>query len=116
MRGKCTLGLTLALLLGGGLTARPAGETAAPRVEVEVVKYDGLGAKVRQHKGKVVVVDFWATWCQPCKKEFPHLVELSQKHAADGLVAVSVSVDNLDKQEAVRKFDEFRPQAVTMAW
>lgn len=105
MRLACTLGLVLALVLGGRPAALPADETAAaPKVEVEIVKYDGMAAKVRQHKGKVIVVDFWATWCIPCKKEFPHLVELAQKHGADGLVAVSVSVDNLDKQEAVRKF------------
>jgi thiol-disulfide isomerase/thioredoxin len=77
-------------------------------VAVKVVKYDGLGDLVRQSAGKVVVVDFWATYCIPCKKEMPHLVEMHKKYGKDGLVAMTVSVDeeanNPDIQAEALKF------------
>lgn len=44
-------------------------------------------------KGKVVVVDFWATWCGPCRLEIPGYIEMQKKHGAAGLVIVGVSLD-----------------------
>jgi thiol-disulfide isomerase/thioredoxin len=84
-------------------SAPPAGDTpqkqqAAPvpetKIDLKAVKYDELTEAIHEQLGKVVVVDIWASWCGPCKKEFPHLVELHQKYAKDGLVAMSVSVDD----------------------
>ncbi len=43
--------------------------------------------------GKVVLVDFWASWCAPCRRSFPWMNELQQRHAAQGLVVVAVNVD-----------------------
>ncbi|MBY0228522.1 MAG: redoxin domain-containing protein [Gemmataceae bacterium] len=75
-----------------------------PAVGIKTIAYADLGKLVRENKGKVVVVDVWASWCVPCKKEFPHLVELHKKHAADGLVCVSLSVDKPDKEKAALDF------------
>jgi cytochrome c biogenesis protein CcmG/thiol:disulfide interchange protein DsbE len=44
--------------------------------------------------GKVVIVDFWATWCEPCKKSFPKLQDLNTKYKASGLVIVGLSEDD----------------------
>ena len=62
-----------------------------PPVAVTVVKYDGLTEAIKKFKGKVVVVDFWADYCVPCKREFPKLVGLNRDYAKKGLAAASVS-------------------------
>ncbi|MEZ5327182.1 MAG: TlpA disulfide reductase family protein [Verrucomicrobiales bacterium] len=51
------------------------------------------GAKVPNTSGKVVLVDFWASWCGPCKKSFPVLNDLQNKYGSKGLVVIGVSVD-----------------------
>ena len=65
-----------------------------PAVELKNIRYDQLVETIKQQQGKVVVVDFWADFCVPCKKEFPHLVELHKKYAGQGLVAISVTLDD----------------------
>ncbi len=54
---------------------------------------NGVEVKSDQFKGKVVVIDFWATWCPPCRAEIPGYVELMKKYGKDGLVIVGVSMD-----------------------
>jgi cytochrome c biogenesis protein CcmG, thiol:disulfide interchange protein DsbE len=56
------------------------------------------GGKTGVEKGKVTIVDFWATWCEPCKKSFPKYQELYVKYKASGLEIVAVSVDD-DKKD-----------------
>jgi len=63
---------------------------------------DGRVATSDQCRGKVVVVNFWATWCNPCKQEIPGYVALQRKYAADGLVIVGISMDRGTAE--VRKF------------
>ncbi|MGE5625433.1 MAG: TlpA disulfide reductase family protein [Bacillota bacterium] len=52
---------------------------------------------LNQYKGKVVYLDFWASWCKPCRQSFPWMDAMEQKYAGDGLVIVAV---NLDEQRA----------------
>src|SRR5579885_2197574 len=90
----------LAGLAGCEPAAGPAG-SAAGGVELADVTVAGLEAAVHEKKGSVVVVDFWATWCRPCVESFPHLVELHNKYAGQGLACMSVSVDDpMDKDKA----------------
>ncbi|UCH78968.1 MAG: TlpA family protein disulfide reductase, partial [Candidatus Coatesbacteria bacterium] len=49
---------------------------------------------VDDYKGQVLVLDFWATWCGPCKMEIPHLIELQDKYRAQGLVIVGITMDD----------------------
>ncbi len=65
---------------------------------------ESLFAKVvAAHKGQVILVDFWATWCVPCRAEMPQLVKMSEKLAARGLVLVTVSADEPGKEAAAFK-------------
>jgi thiol-disulfide isomerase/thioredoxin len=73
------------------------GQGMSKEVSLQVVSYRELGNAVKAQKGKVVVVDVWASWCVPCKKEFPHLIALHNKYSADGLVCMSASVDKAGK-------------------
>lgn len=58
-------------------------------------------------KGKVVVVDFWATWCGPCLQEIPGYIEMQKKYGPEGLVIVGISLDK-KKPAEVKKFAEAR--------
>jgi thiol-disulfide isomerase/thioredoxin len=92
--------LALALVASG----RPATDG---KVTVAVVKYDGLTELIRKNKGKVLVLDFWADYCIPCKREFPKLVALYQKHAKDPFLAVSVSLDDVSEDGVKARVQKF---------
>lgn len=80
---------------GVGVADDPAAKKPDGKVAIAVAdKTEVLDAAVKQHKGKVVLIDFWATWCAPCVKKFPHLVELHRKYADKGLVCMSVTLDD----------------------
>ena len=64
---------------------------------------------LQQYKGKVVVLDFWASWCVPCRRSFPWLNEMQAKYASEGLVVIGVNLDN-DAAEAQEFLDEFPPE------
>ena len=90
-----------ALAAAVGARAEPVAPVAAPAWKLKDV--DGNVVSADQFKGKVVVLDFWATWCGPCRSEIPGYVNLQKKYGADGLAFVGVSVDE-DGPEVVRKF------------
>ncbi len=75
--------------------------TAAPRIFLKTL--DGQNHSLEQHAGKIVLINFWATWCQPCVREMPSMERLYQKHKARGLEIVAVSLDQ-GGADAVREF------------
>jgi thiol-disulfide isomerase/thioredoxin len=83
---------TAATARGPAPVERKAGAKSAT-VELAEVRAAALERALDEQRGTVVLVDFWATWCGPCVKKFPHFVELHKKYAADGLTCVSVSLD-----------------------
>lgn len=88
----CCCDLPSAKTLATAKTVEPAAPSTEP-VEMKVVKYEQLVDAIKANKGKIVVVDIWATTCVPCKKEFPQLVDLHRRHGRDGVVCTSVCVD-----------------------
>jgi thiol-disulfide isomerase/thioredoxin len=60
---------------------------------------DGKEVKLSSLRGKAVLVNFWATWCEPCKIEMPSLVDLQKKYGAQGLQIVGVAMDDADDKE-----------------
>lgn len=81
--------------------------TAEP-VPVRVVDKAEYDALIAEHVGKVIVVDFWATWCEPCKERFPHMVELAAQFPAEDVVFLSVSLDETsDQQQVERQLGQF---------
>jgi thiol-disulfide isomerase/thioredoxin len=69
-----------------------------------VADIDEYRATLAKLRGKVVLVDFWATWCPSCVEQFPHTVELHRKYAERGLAVVSVSLDEPDAEPRVQEF------------
>lgn len=81
---------------------RPKPIKAAPDFQVRAP--DDRQLRLSDFRGKVVFLNFWATWCEPCRDEFPMVNELAKKYAAQGLVVLGVSLDDDGEIELVRRF------------
>ncbi|MEM7155431.1 MAG: redoxin domain-containing protein [Myxococcota bacterium] len=79
-------------------------EKLAPAPPLEGVTLDGTALNLAELRGKVVVVDFWASWCGPCREAMPRLQELHERLGAQGLVVLGVSMD--EEQSDAREFVE----------
>jgi len=73
----------------------------APLVKLNETGYTKL---IAEQKGKVVLVDFWATWCTPCRKEMPLVAKLDTKLKAKGFKVITISSDELENEPAARAF------------
>lgn len=72
--------------------SRTKQKTLAP--DFTLPQLDGRQLSLSSYRGKAVLLDFWATWCVPCREETPHFVELQQKYGDRGLQIIGVSMDD----------------------
>src|SRR5882672_8901471 len=73
---------------------------AQAQSKLTAVDETGYPKLVAGYKGKVLLVDFWATWCKPCRAEMPELAKLSKRLAARGFALVTVSSDEPEQEAA----------------
>jgi thiol-disulfide isomerase/thioredoxin len=91
--------------------AEPNGHPAAAKggltpEKVKLVTGDEkkLAEMIARHKGDVVFVDYWATWCEPCVEYFPHTVAMDKQHRRAGLRTIGVTFDAPEDEKVVREF------------
>ena len=99
--------VSLMLVFGFHMARRSAGDTAAapndmkgkPAPEFTLQSLDGKSMRLSDFRGKAVLLNFWATWCQPCKIEMPWFVELQKQYGAQGLQILGVAMDDATPED-----------------
>ncbi|WP_051184965.1 peroxiredoxin family protein [Desulfatiglans anilini] len=89
---RVLLGILVLCLLGVPFQSEAGADIAAPSFSLPDL--NGKEVTLEQYRGKIVLLDFWATWCPPCRISIPELVKLQRDHQEDGLVILGVSVDD----------------------
>jgi thiol-disulfide isomerase/thioredoxin len=84
-------------------TSNSSVENVRPAPQFSLANLDGKNVSLKDFANKVIVVDFWATWCGPCREEIPHLNELYENYRGKGLVVVGISMD-AEGPEVVKQF------------
>lgn len=111
-----SLTVFLSLFTACRTTNPAAGENTLPKgdyppapaaiVQAELTKTDGTPFKIEDYKGKVVLVNLWATWCGPCKAEMPELVKLQAAHREKGFEIIGLNIDEAEDAAMIKAFGE----------
>ncbi|MGH2358668.1 MAG: TlpA family protein disulfide reductase [Candidatus Limnocylindria bacterium] len=102
-----TLPIILLALWGTLMVVRvlaPGASVGSPAPDFALADLDGNSVHLADLRGRPVIVNFWASWCVPCREEFPLLAQAAEEHAGDGLVIIGVAYD--DTAGSARAFME----------
>ena len=105
VRTAARISIALALWCATAQGACPVDAKAA-NLNFTFQDIHGKSVTLSEYKGKVILLDFWATWCPPCRKEIPGYIELYNTYKSRGLVVVGVSMDDADDTPDVKRYVE----------
>ncbi len=89
----------------GGLGSAPADHAADAILRSRLRSVDGVQQSLDPYRGKVLVINYWATWCAPCREEIPLFVRLQREYAAKNVQFIGIAVDQADKvRDFAREF------------
>jgi thiol-disulfide isomerase/thioredoxin len=100
-RMRLLLSLFLVCATATALGKNP--EAGRPAPSIDAVTLDGERFSLADHAGKVVIIHFWATWCEPCRVEMPLLDAFYQKHRSEGVEVIAISLDEPEDIAQVKK-------------
>ena len=86
--------ITSVLLLTGLWGCMNGGDSEQNAPNFSLTALSGKESTLEEHRGNVVVLDFWATWCPPCRMSIPELIRMQEQYRDEGLVILGVSLDN----------------------
>ena len=85
----------------------------APLFSVSGINYNGKILSLKNYRGKIVLVNFWATWCPPCRDEIPRLEKFYKLHKKDGFAIIGLSVNNQGKNYVLHFIKTFKGGIIT---
>ena len=99
----CIVSLVL-LGAAAAMAAPQASKRSVVRKDPEIIDAQGYQKLLELYRGKPLLVNFWATWCEPCRDEYPMLNELAKRYAPQGLKVIGVSMDDDGDLILMRRF------------
>ena len=109
MKQKLFFTIVLLMFISAAVQAQPRQGQIAADIALPTAKGDTI--HLSSLRGKVVLLDFWASWCGPCRKSNPHVVEIYNKYKDKGFTVFSVSLDGIDARSKERYPDDAQFQA-----
>ena len=92
---------------------KSGGKILAPLFSVSGINYNGKILSLKNYRGKIVLVNFWATWCPPCRDEIPRLEKFYKLHKKDGFAIIGLSVNNQGKNYVLHFIKTFKGGIIT---